>query len=115
MTDDRDPTLRALFAEAEDDLPDDGFSGKVMSRVSWNERRRQLIFAAVAIVGALLVVAFAVPLFDLGVQISQTITAPLTTVGNPFLAEFISPLNSVGALCGLGFLAAWALFRRVFA
>jgi hypothetical protein len=114
MTDERDPVLHALFAEAEEDLPDDGFSSKLMSRVVWDERRRKLIIVATAILGALVFSALAMPLFDLGVQISDAITAPLTTVGNPFVAEFISPLNSVGALCGLGFLIAWALFRRVF-
>ncbi len=114
MTDERDPALQALFAEAEQDLPAEDFTHGVMAQVEAEGKQ----FAHRWLLGAVVLLAcawfLAAPVQEAVALLTQGLSVTLVDMENPFLAQVLSPVNSVAGMIGFGFLGMWAVGRRVF-
>jgi hypothetical protein len=114
MTDDKDPALQTLFAEASQELDDEAFSVQVMEGVRKHKRR-----AVYYRFGAMLMVLVAVWLLSAPLQeavglLSQAVTRSLIDIDNQLLARLLSPVNSVAAALALGLLGTRSIYRKIF-
>ncbi|MDJ0940048.1 MAG: hypothetical protein QNJ00_09810 [Woeseiaceae bacterium] len=112
MTEERDPLLESLFAEAQQDFDDD-FVSTCMDSV---RRRSRRVFASrVAI--AVLVVAFELaldaPLKNSVGALASAMGTSLYEFDNEWLAFLMTPINSIAGLVGLLLLGLHALYRRI--
>lgn len=99
MTEQRDPFLETLFAEARQELDGKVITTQVMART----RSVKLLLLAGGVSAALILVAgarliFSIPLFDFAVLISQVLATPLFTLGEGWLALLLLPLNTIASL-----------------
>ena len=98
-TDQRDPFLQSLFAEAEQNLEGEALTGRVMART--RSFRYLLLGGAAAsslvvLTGAWLL--FGMPLFEFAVLISQVLATPLVDLGEGWLALLLLPVNTLASL-----------------
>ncbi len=115
MTDDRDPLVQSLFADAAEDLQDDAFTAAVMARLAKLQRRailRRVMLAAALTFAALLLAA---PVQEVVVPLVQLLAGPLVAVENQTVAQLILPFNTVAFPLALGLLVLRAIRRRLFA
>lgn len=114
MTDEQDPSLHALFAEAEEDLPGDAFVSGVTERIQ-RQKSRTLALRIAGCLGVLMIaVLFAGPAQHAVSALTLALTYPLVSVDNQLLAQLLLPLNNVAALVALCSLALWPVYRRMF-
>ena len=100
MTEDRDPALQALFAEAREELEGQE-QQKFTSRVMAATRRFKLRLLGGSAAAASLVIAmallFSVPLFDFAFLVTQILATELVALPAGTLAWALAPINNVGA------------------
>ena len=99
MTEQRDPFLETLFAEARQELDGKVITTQVMART----RSVKLLLLVGGVSAALILVAgarliFGIPLFDFAVLISQVLATPLFNLGEGWLALLLLPLNTIASL-----------------
>jgi hypothetical protein len=99
MTEHRDPTLAALFEQANRELEGEALTAQVMSRT----RNRLAVMAggaALLTVAALLVAwqVFAMPMLEFAVMVSQFLTNPLIDLGEGWLGLVFLPINNLASL-----------------
>lgn len=97
MTEERDPQLQALFAEAKQELVDEEFTARVLTST---RRFQYRVFGAGAGLTALvlvLVAVFSAPLMTVSLLLSQVLSTELVVVGSSQLAWFLAPINNIGA------------------
>ncbi len=102
MTDERDPTLEALFGEARQELGGEAFTAQVMRRTRFARLRAETGWIGAA---ALLLVAgglLFVPLQELAVLLAQALSTALFDLGESWLALVLAPINSVATVVVLG-------------
>ncbi len=113
MSDERDPLLESLFAQASDELNDIDFVETVMAQVA--KRRRNVLLGRIGLV--LLVVAFefllSAPLQNTVGIATQALSTSLLDVGNEWLAGIVAPLNSVAGLIGMLLLGLHSIHRKL--
>ena len=112
MTDERDPRLQTLFAEAQHDLEGEEFAAKVMAQT---RHLRYRLVAGLFCLAFLLAAGawyFAIPL-----QVAQLITQVLTTtlidLGESWLAWVLSPVNNIASLLIVSVKAMRVLRKRM--
>ncbi len=114
MTTDRDPYIESLFQSAEEDFADDVFTSQVMSAVD-NRRRRSIVGWVISgLVLASCAWLLVLILQDAVFLLTQILPETLVSTDNPWIAQFVSPINSVSGLLGLALLGLWAAFRKLF-
>ena len=98
MTDDRDPLLLTLFAEAQRDLDGEEFTAHVMART--RSKRYQVIagWFSVALVLAGCVWLLALPIQEFAQLIVQALAITLIDLGDSWLAWLFSPVNNIASL-----------------
>ena len=113
MTDERDPLIESLFAEAEQDFSDDEFVASCMQGV--HRRSRRVIASRIAI--AVLIIAFELaldaPLKNSVGALASALGTNLYQFDNEWLAFIMTPVNSIAGLVGLMLLGMHALYRRI--
>lgn len=109
MHDERDPDLQALFAAADEDLPEDGFVRNVLARIEADQRMRVRWMLLVGVLMATLLWVFGPALQQTVSLLTDALTAPLVVME---VMPVVAPLNSVAAPVGVGFLMIWRLYRR---
>jgi hypothetical protein len=114
MTNDRDPTLQALFDSAKAELTDDAFVERVMTEIDAARRRTVVGWSVVGLVVAVLAWFFATPVQDAVGLLAQLLPESLIEVEDEFLAQLLSPVNSVAVPIALGFLALRMLYKKIF-
>lgn len=118
MTDDRDPTLRNLFAEAKQDLAGEAFTAGVMSQTKLRQS------AVMGRIGVSLVLAscawlLATPLQD-AVHVMTENLAPLSLVvslidvDSRWLAQLLSPVNNIASLVAIGLVGLRIAYKKVY-
>ena len=98
MTDNWDPLLKTLFADAQQDLDGKAFTAHVMAQM---RRRRFRVIAGwfgVALILAVFAWLLALPLQEFAQLISQGLTRSLIDLGDSWLAWVFSPVNKIGTL-----------------
>jgi len=113
MSDERDPLLDSLFAEAENEQTDDEFTAKVM--LSIEKRRRNIITGRIGIVGLLFALEFllSAPLQNSVGVLANTLSMSLIPIQSEWLAAAFAPLNSIAGLIGMLLLGLHTLHRRM--
>lgn len=115
MTDDRDPVLQALFADAERTLADAAFTAGVMSRIDRQRRWTQAARVAVGLALALCAWLIAPTLQAFAHLAAHAVTLPLVPLDDPLLAWMLAPVNSVAGAGALGLAGIWRFCRSIFA
>ena len=113
MTDERDPALQALFAEAEQELAPEGFSTRVMTRLE-SARRRTVagwIIAGLVLLSCLWFLA--APLQYAAYQLTGLLATPLINPDEPLLLFLLLPVNNVSTLLVLGLIGLVVAFRKL--
>jgi hypothetical protein len=113
-SDQHDPFLQSLFAEAGPELEGEAFSARVMART--RSLRYLLLTGAAALVLAFLGGAwllFGVPLFEFAVLISQALATPIFNLGEGWLALILLPVNTVASVLVIMFKALRTLQKRI--
>jgi hypothetical protein len=97
MTDDRDPSIQNLFAEAEEELEAEVFTASVLVQA---RAFRYRIMAGWSL--AALTLAFIAWLLDIPQElpqlIAQSLTATLVDLGDSWLSWLFSPINNIASL-----------------
>ena len=114
MSTDRDPGLQALFDSTREELPLDAFTEQVMSQIDSARRRSIVFWSCVGLVVAVVGWFLAAPVQDAVNLLTQILPESLIDVEDEFLAQLLSPVNSVAVPIALGFLALRALYKKVF-
>lgn len=117
MTDDRDPTLRALFANATEDLAGEAFTAQVMSQthLKYGAELGKIGFGLAL---AACVLLLAGPLQD-AVQVVSQRLAPLSLVvslidvDNHYLAQMLSPVNNIASVVVLGLVGLRIAYKKI--
>jgi hypothetical protein len=112
--DDRDPTLQALFAEAEKDLAGEAFTGQTMARIDNLKRRTSLAWIGAGLLLVLCTWLLAAPLQDAALLLTESLSLPVVDLDHRWLAQVLSPLNSIGSLLALALLTLRSAHRRLF-
>ena len=113
MNETRDPRLEALFADAERDLTDDGFTQQVMGGVRRRDRNVLLGRFGIVLVLVALEVLPSSPLSGSIASLADRLSLTLIPLDNEWLAFAAAPLNSVAGLLGVVLLGLHFLYRRV--
>lgn len=113
MSDERDPLLESLFAEARIDLSEDDFGQQVMAKVE--KRRRNVLFGRVGFVALIVMLEFllSAPLQNSVGAATEALGASLLDVGNEWLAVIVAPLNSIAGLLGMLLLGLHTVYRKL--
>jgi len=114
VTTDRDPQLASLFQSAEEKFPDEAFTSRVMSAVESRRRRSIIGWVISGLVLASCAWFLVLVLQDAVFLLTQFLPATIIDMDNRWTAQLLAPVNSVSGLFGLGALALWAAFRKLF-
>ena len=114
MSEQRDPRLESLFAEAQQELVDENFTAGVLAKLE--TRGRRVLFGRIAIVA--LVIAFELlldsPLQNSVGTITQMLGTALFEINHEWIAFAVAPVNSIAGLLGMTLLGLHAAYRRIF-
>lgn len=113
MTDERDPQLEALFAEAEQDLADDAFVSAITDQLSG--RRRRLIAGRVIVLLLIVALEFALqsPLQQSMGIVAELLGAPVFPIEGGWLEFAFGPVNTVAGIVGTVLVMLHLLIRRI--
>ena len=113
MSDERDPLLDSLFAEAANEQADDNFTAKVMLGIE--KRRRKVIIGRIGIIGLLFAFEFllSAPLQNSVGVLADTLSMSLIPIQGEWLAAAFAPLNSIAGLIGMLLRGLHTLHRRM--
>lgn len=112
MTDDRDPTLEAMFDEAWQALPDDGFTDALFVRIKARHRRMIATRLGILALAIVLEVLLDSPLQNsLGV-ITKVLGMSIYNFSNEWLAFLLAPVNTVAGILSAVLLGLHFLYRR---
>ena len=115
MSNERDPRLQVLFAEADEALDDSGFTRQTMKEM--RRRRMQRRLGTVLAVLALMVVAsqFLQSLQPVAVVVTQVLTIELINLGNSPASWILAPINNLATVLivvGKGLKVSWDRVRQ---
>ncbi|MCZ6501053.1 MAG: hypothetical protein O6945_00900 [Gammaproteobacteria bacterium] len=113
MTDDRDPLLQTLFAEAQRELDGEAFTAHVMART--RSQRYQVIagWFGVALVLAACTWLLALPIQEFAQLIVQGLAITLIDLGDSWLAWLFSPVNNIAGLLVLSVKAIRIIRKKI--
>ena len=114
MTIDRDPQLQHLFDVAKKDLVGDAFAAQVMSRIDHLRRRAVIGWICVGLVLAPVAWLLAAPAQNAVQLLTQVLPVSLVDLDDRWLAQFLSPINSVATLVALGLLGLRMAYSKIF-
>ena len=114
MSDDRDPKLQSLFADTDEELGDDGFTGQVMSRVDRARYSVRFSRYCVALVIVLFAGLIAGPLIGAVDALTEVLPRPLIDIDEGWFGVVFAPLNSLSGLLGIALLGLVAAFKKLF-
>lgn len=114
MIDDRDPMLQSLFADAQEDLADDGFTARLMSRVDRLARLAQLRRIGIGLLLIICAWFAATPLQMAAWALIRGLSYPLIPLDSGWIAILIAPVNTPAGLLVLVLLSLRTAYRALF-
>ncbi|MCG8369732.1 MAG: hypothetical protein MJA32_04360 [Proteobacteria bacterium] len=114
MSIDYDPTLQALFRQAEQEFDRDAFERRVMARIDRQRRKTMVFWSAMGVVFLATLSLIAAPLASAVGIATQFLPTALVEIETGWLQQLLSPVNSVAAAIAIGALAIRAFYRRIF-
>lgn len=112
MSNDYDPQLQALFAQAQQAFDRDTFTRRVLERIDLERRRTVMVWSAFGIVAAVVFALLAKPVFAALAMATQLLPVSLVEIETEWMRQLVSPINSVAAAIALGALGIRWFFRR---
>ena len=112
MTNEWDAQLQTLFADSKNELDGEGFTDRVVAGTF--SRRNRLIagIAGMALVLAICIWVFNVPVWELVQQVSLVFTINLFDLGEGWVAWALSPVNNIAGVLLLSVKAIRILRKR---
>ena len=98
MTDNKDPYLQTLFADAQRDLEGEVFVDKVMAKTRFSRFRLPVMLSAVALALLICALLLTSSLQAFALLLARGLTTTLIDLGDGWIAWFLSPANTVGSL-----------------
>lgn len=114
MSNDYDPTLQALFREADQVSGREAFTRGVMHRIDRGRRLTVALWSLVGIVAIACIALLAAPLTTMVGFASGLLPLELVDIETAWLQQLLSPINSVAAALAVGALALRSFYRRIF-
>lgn len=114
MSNDYDPRLEALFAEAREAFDREAFTRRVMARVDADRRRAMLVWAIGAAVVTVVLVFLAAPVLTTLQLVTELLPVSVVEVENDWARQLLAPVNSVAALIAVLALGVRKFYRRIF-
>ncbi|MGI9236087.1 MAG: hypothetical protein ACR2QZ_01735 [Woeseiaceae bacterium] len=113
MSNERDPVLESLFAQASVELHEIDFAGQVMASVE--KRRRNVLIGRIGFLVLLVAFEFllSAPLQNSIGAVTQAMGTSLLDISNEWLAVMVAPLNSIAGLLGMLLLGLHTIYRRM--
>jgi len=115
MNNDRDPALQALFTETKEELTGKAFTAQTMGEIDKLRRRAVIGWTCIGLALLVLAALLAAALQDAVLLLTQGLNLSLVNLENRWLAQILSPVNSVAGVVALGFVGLHRIYRRVFA
>ena len=114
MSTESDSMIQWLFARADEELAGEQFAAMVMDRIATRRRRAligwTMLYAVVIACAALLAPALMSAAGAFGAILPQS----LLDIEERWIADLLSPVNSVAALVALGGFVLFSLYRKIF-
>lgn len=114
MTEDRDPALQALFANAEQDLQEAAFTDQLMARMQVLRRRTLIGWICIDLIIVICAWLLAAPLQDLVNLLIPSLTTALVDLDSALLADILLPVNNVASVLALVAIGLRSAYRRFF-
>ena len=113
MSEERDPLLESLFAEAAIEPADEDFNNAVMANVK--RRRRNVLIGRVSIVALIVIfeLLLSSPMQNSIGTMTAALSMSLVDLQAGWFASAVAPLNSIAGLIGMLLLGVHALYRRM--
>lgn len=102
MTEERDPMLQRLFADADVQLDAEQFVTGVMARTRVLRYRRMATIGGMILVFGVLAWLLALPLQELAQLLSQLLATTLVDLGEGWLTFLLAPINNVASVVIIG-------------
>ena len=112
MTDDRDPLLQTLFADAQQDLDGEAFSARVMVQTRNMRYRIAAGFFCFVMVLATGAWFLAIPQ-ELALLVAQVLTSALIDLGDSWVAWVLAPVNNIGSLLVISAKALRVAWKKI--
>lgn len=96
-SDERDPLLQTLFADAQQELTEETFTAKVMSRSRFSRYRVLIPWVGIALLLAAGAWFLGIPV-EVAQFVAQVLNTTLFELGEGWLAWTLAPVNNVAAL-----------------
>jgi len=115
MTEQRDPHLQALFANARQELDGEAFTTGMMAKTRLQRYRVPAMIAGVAVLVIVCAILLAPSLLTFALLTAQTLTTNLVELGDGWLGLALSPINNIASLLILGTklsLMGWKVVSR---
>lgn len=113
MSNDYDPRLQALFAQARRTFDRKTFTREILERVDRERRRALLVWSVLGIAALAVFVLLANSLFAVLALANQLLPVSLVDIETEWLRLLVSPINSVAAVIALCALGIREFFRRI--
>ena len=117
MSDERDPLLESLFAQATHSQPlaaaDNGFVDGVMASIE--TRRRNVLLGRISIVALIVLfeLLLSAPLQNSVGVLTSVLGTSLIDLNNSWIAVLLEPINSIAGVIGILLLGMHWLYRRM--
>ena len=102
MTEQQDPRLQALFANARQDLDGEAFTNGMMAKTRLQRYRTPALIAAVTTLVVVCAIMLAPSLLTFALLSAQAFTTNLVELGDGWLGLTLSPINNIASLLILG-------------
>ena len=107
----RDSEILNLFDASREELPATQFVAGVMSETDQQRHRQGLVWGGIGLVVVALFAVLVLSLGDAVALLTTSLNLSLFAIDNEFASLLLSPVNSIGFLLALGFLALRKLVR----
>lgn len=97
MTDDRDPFLESLFAEAESELDGRQFTAQAIAQPQKLKQRLLAAGAGIALLIALCAWILAIPVQEFSLLLTQVLSTPLFDPGETSVSWILVPVNNLAS------------------
>jgi len=113
MTDDRDPRLQALFADARAELDGEEFVTRVIAKT---RKPKQFVIAGLATIALIMAAAawlFTLPILGISQVVATALTTTLIDLGEGWLAWVLLPVNNIASVLALCIKALRMIHQKV--
>ena len=114
MTEDRDPMLQSLFADAERTTEDETFVARVIVEIDRVQRRAFAIRIGIGVLFVMCAWLLSGPLHTAVHLLNRLLFTPIFDLDSALLSDMLLPVNSVALVLVLGLFGLRLVYKRIF-